>query len=119
MDCVKPAKPPAAKTAPLRLIDGEAAISEALAALRLLDPEVIAHLHETGGRPPLRLRAPGFEGLVWIIVSQQVSVASADAIAARVKAGIVPLEARRVLELRKRSCAAAACPGRNCGRCRR
>ena len=94
-----PAKPPATKIAPLRLIDGEAAIDEALAALHLLDPEVIALLHETGGRPPLRLRAPGFEGLAWIIVSQQVSVASADAIAARVKAGVVPLEARRVLEL--------------------
>ena len=84
---------------PVRLIDGEAAIDEALAALLALDPEVIAHLHALGGRPPLRLRAPGFEGLVWIIISQQVSVASADAIGARVKAGVVPLEASRLLEL--------------------
>ena len=85
--------------APLRLIDCEAAIDEALAALLLLDPDVIAHMYEHGGRPPLRLQKPGFEGLVWIIVSQQVSVASADAIAARVRAGVVPLEARRVLHL--------------------
>ena len=91
-----PSSPPAA---PRRLIDGEAAIDEAVAALLERDPDIIAHMLEHGGRPPLRLRAPGFEGLVWIIVSQQVSVASADAIAARVRAGVVPLEAQRVLEL--------------------
>ena len=84
---------------PVRLIDCAAAIEEAVAALRELDAELIGHLLDHAGPPPLRLREPGFEGLVWIILSQQVSVASADAIARRVKADIVPLEARRVLEL--------------------
>ena len=84
---------------PLRLIDGEAAIAEGVAALLTRDAAVIGHLLAEAGPPPLRLRRPGFEGLVWIIVSQQVSVASADAIAKRVKAGIVPLEAARLLEL--------------------
>ena len=85
--------------APHRRIDGEAAIDDGVAALLKLDPQVVAHMLDYGGRPPLRLRAPNFEGMVWIIVSQQVSVASADAIAARIRAGIVPLEAQRVLEL--------------------
>ena len=35
-----------------------------------------------GGPPPLRWREPGFAGLVAIIVSQQVSVASANAMVA-------------------------------------
>lgn len=91
--------PSSPAAAPRRLIDSEAAIDEAVAALLQLDPEVVAHMLEHGGRPLLRLRAPGFEGMVWIVVSQQVSVASAEAIAARVRAGIVPLEAQRLLEL--------------------
>ena len=84
---------------PVRLIDCEAALKDAVAALRELDAEVIDRLLAEAGPPPLRLREPGFEGLVWIILSQQVSVASADAVARRVKAGIVPLDARRLLEL--------------------
>lgn len=73
------------------LIDGEAALMRALADLRTLDPIMIDHLVEIGGPPPLRLRNPGFEGLVFIILSQQVSVASASAIAARLRANIDPL----------------------------
>ena len=41
---------------------------------------------EIGGAPPLRLREPGFAGLAAIIVSQQVSVASARAIFGRLEA---------------------------------
>lgn len=72
-------------------IDSEAALLRALGELRGLDPETIDHLVEIGGPPPLRLRPPGFEGLVFIILSQQVSVASATAIAARLRANIAPL----------------------------
>lgn len=46
---------------------------------------------------PLRLSAPGFEGLASIIVSQQVSKASADAIFTRLKQAIDPLEAETFL----------------------
>lgn len=45
------------------------------------------------GRPPLRRRAPGFEGLCAIVVSQQVSVASARAIESRLLARFAPLDA--------------------------
>jgi len=72
-------------------IDGEAALAAAVEALLKLDPETIGHMIEVAGPPPLRLREPGFEGLVSIILSQQVSVASASAIAARVAKILVPL----------------------------
>ncbi len=49
------------------------------------------------GAPPLRLQQGGFEGLARIIVSQQVSVASARAIWTRVEAIIVPLTPERFL----------------------
>lgn len=45
----------------------------------------------------MRLYASGLEGLTWIIVSQQVSVASARAIWARTKAVFDPLSAGRLL----------------------
>ncbi len=51
-----------------------------------------------GGRPPLRRREPGFAGLAAIIVSQQVSTASASAIFGRLEARIVPLEAAQLAE---------------------
>jgi DNA-3-methyladenine glycosylase II len=78
-------------------IDGEAALAEAARRLLALDPEIVGRLIEIGGPPPLRLRAPGFAGLAAIIVSQQVSVASANAIFGRLEARLAPLEADRVL----------------------
>ena len=59
------------------LIDGEEALSVAVAQLLALDPDLIGKLIATAGPPPLRRREPGFAGLCWIIVSQQVSTASA------------------------------------------
>ena len=82
---------------PERLIDGEEALAAAAAKLAALDPEVIGRLVEIGGPPPLRRREPGFAGLAAIIVSQQVSVASANAIYARLETRIAPLEAATVL----------------------
>ena len=76
-----------------RLIDCEEALRVAAAKLAALDPEVIPRLVEIGGPPPLRRREPGFAGLAAIIVSQQVSVASANAIFARLQAQFAPLEA--------------------------
>jgi DNA-3-methyladenine glycosylase II len=80
-----------------RLIDGEEALAEAAAALLALDQETVAHLTEIGGPPPLRRREPGFAGLAAIIVSQQVSVASASAIYGRLEAAFAPLSAATVL----------------------
>ncbi|HLH51548.1 MAG TPA: DNA-3-methyladenine glycosylase 2 family protein [Roseiarcus sp.] len=61
------------------------------------DPDVVGKLLEAGGRPPLRRREPGFAGLVWIIVSQQVSTASANAIFKRIEANLAPLNAAGLL----------------------
>jgi DNA-3-methyladenine glycosylase II len=101
----KPAKRRTRKPAPIaelryiagRLIDGEDALAEATAALLALDQATIAHLVEIGGPPPLRRREPGFAGLAAIIVSQQVSVASAAAIFDRLEAALTPLSAATVL----------------------
>jgi len=88
-------KPP--RYHPERLIDGEEALAYAAARLTEIDLEVIGKLVETGGPPPLRRREPGFAGLAAIIVSQQVSVASARAIFGRLETRIAPLEAATLL----------------------
>ena len=66
------------------LIDHEEALDQALVALLEANP-ALRPLYEIGGKPPLRKRAPGFKGLAGIIVSQQVSTASAAAIWKRVE----------------------------------
>ena len=77
-------------------IADEASLGAAAEALRLKDPELVGRLIAVGGPPPLRRREPGFAGLAAIIVSQQVSVASASAIYGRLEARIAPLEAARL-----------------------
>ena len=72
-------------------------LTAALDALSLADPIAIAHMREIAGIPPLRNRAPGFEGLAAIIVSQQVSTAAAATIFKRVEAAISPLTPAAVL----------------------
>lgn len=79
------------------LIDGEDALSVAIDQLAARDPDFVGKLFAAGGRPPLRRREPGFAGLVWIIVSQQVSTASANAIFKRVEANLAPLNAANIL----------------------
>ena len=58
----------------------------------------IRQMHDIAGDPPLRRREPGFEGLARIIVSQQVSVASATAIWGRFAQLVHPMNALVVLE---------------------
>jgi DNA-3-methyladenine glycosylase II len=77
-------------------IADEEALSAALAGLQALDPETVGAMLAVGGQPPLRWREPGFAGLVAIIVSQQVSVASANAMVARLQAAFSPLDAASV-----------------------
>ncbi len=55
------------------------------------------------GPIPLRTRKGGFEALLHMIVSQQVSVASATAIWARVEAGVDPLTPETLLAKRETS----------------
>ena len=78
-------------------IADETALAAAVAGLQALDPATIEAMLAIGGAPPLRRREPGFAGLVAIIVSQQVSVASANAMFARVQAAFSPLDAASVL----------------------
>jgi DNA-3-methyladenine glycosylase II len=78
------------------LIDGAATLAIGVAALAAQDAETIAHMLEVGGPTPLRRREPGFEGLAAIVVSQQVSTASANAIFGRLRAAIQPLNAQNL-----------------------
>jgi len=78
-------------------IADETALAAAVAGLQALDPATIDAMLAVGGAPPLRRREPGFAGLVAIIVSQQVSVASANAMFARLQAAFSPLDGASVL----------------------
>jgi DNA-3-methyladenine glycosylase II len=77
-------------------IHTDADLDAGLAALRAADPRFIAVL-TTAGRPPLRRRPDGFAGLAAIIVAQQLSTASANAIWGRLAAAFDPLEHTAVL----------------------
>ena len=60
-------------------------VASALDALCLADPRLVP-VRARAGEVPLRRVEPGFASLVSIIVSQQVSRASADAIMSRLVA---------------------------------
>jgi len=68
-----------------RIISSSACVAEGAAHLAAVEPRFAAALDLTGPLP-LRRRKDGFEALFAAIVSQQVSVAAADAIWGRLKA---------------------------------
>ncbi|MCC7347435.1 MAG: DNA-3-methyladenine glycosylase 2 family protein [Variibacter sp.] len=70
-------------------IHTEADLAEALAKLVRADPRLGAVL-ETAGGVPMRRRPGGIEGLVRIVMGQQLSTASADAIWTRLRAAYEP-----------------------------
>jgi DNA-3-methyladenine glycosylase II len=72
-------------------IHTEADLDAGIARLVATDGR-FAHVLSLADRPPLRRRADGFAGLVSIVVSQQLSVASAAAILGRLTAAVDPLE---------------------------
>lgn len=72
-------------------------ISAGLDALCTIDPRLMA-VRAAAGDVPLRLSEPGFASLVSIIVAQQVSRASADAIFARFVGLVDPLTPQAVLD---------------------
>jgi DNA-3-methyladenine glycosylase II len=80
-------------------IDTESDLDAALASLATADPR-FAHALSIAGRPPLRRRADGFAGLAQIVVSQQVSTASAKAIWERLEAAFDPRDHGAVLRAR-------------------
>ena len=78
----------------VRCIECEADLVEGLAALRAADP-ALHHALDTVDHVPLRLSTPDFAGLARIVIAQQVSVASAQAITARTVTTLGALEAER------------------------
>lgn len=80
----------------MRRISSDSDIDEALDALVGVDPRLAA-VRAAAGDIPLRLSSPGFSSLVSIVVSQQVSRASADAILGRLVSLIAPLTPDTVL----------------------
>jgi len=61
--------------------------------------EHLAEVVQTYGEPPLWVREPGFPTLVYIILEQQVSLASARAAFGRLQAAAKPLTPKRFLKL--------------------
>lgn len=80
-------------------IHTEADLDAGLAALGAIDPRFVPIIAQTG-RPPLRRRAHGYAGLAAIIVSQQLSTASAGAIWGRLTAAFDPFEPAAILRAR-------------------
>jgi DNA-3-methyladenine glycosylase II len=74
----------------MRRIKSPRDISDGLDALCAIDPRLV-RVRSMAGEVPLRLTEPGFESLASIIVSQQVSRASADAIFGRLTRLVDPL----------------------------
>jgi DNA-3-methyladenine glycosylase II len=56
-------------------------------------------VHDHAGDPPLRQHTPGFEGLARIVVGQQLSLASAQAIWGRMLLAVQPMTPKAFLKL--------------------
>jgi DNA-3-methyladenine glycosylase II len=82
-----------------RRIDTEADIEAGLIALLAVDPR-LEPVAARAGRLPLRRRPGGFAGLASIVVSQQVSTASANAIWGRVAAAYEPFTPQALIRAR-------------------
>jgi len=72
-------------------------LDEALATLMAADKRLPAIAKQAGEIPFVPRRKHGFEALMSIIVSQQLSVAAADTIFARLKKAVVPFTPERML----------------------
>jgi DNA-3-methyladenine glycosylase II len=80
----------------VRSIESLADIRSGVRALSRACP-IMREVHRIAGEPPLRRLQPGFEGLARIVVSQQLSTASAAAIWGRLVQAIDPISAHGVL----------------------
>jgi DNA-3-methyladenine glycosylase II len=92
-----------ATTNALQQNDGLACLDQtlfltAVRELKARDAHLAEVLHKYG-QPPLWVREPGFPTLVYIILEQQVSLASARAAFERLKAATKPLTPKRFLKL--------------------
>ena len=80
----------------VRLLHDDAAFAASMAGLERIDAPFVATILGAGARPTLRRRAPGLEGLAWIVVGQQLSTSSAEAIFGRVKTLLGTVDAARI-----------------------
>lgn len=80
------------------LLETDAVLKRGLEVLAKRDA-VMGRLLSEGVKPTLRKRPPGFEGLAWIVVGQQVSTASAAAIWGRLRALLEPATPQAFLAL--------------------
>lgn len=78
------------RTEPARIMETDADLHAGIRALRRKCPHM-RRMHERVGNPPLRRHAPGFVGLARIIVGQQLSIASAEAIWGRLSEAVQPM----------------------------
>lgn len=76
----------------------EESLGRAAKALARRDPDLAAIL-KRHGPPPLWARKPGFATLIKIILEQQVSLASAATLFARLERSVVPFQPARILVL--------------------
>lgn len=81
---------PARTSATMKRITAQSDIADGLDALCRIDPRLEV-VRAAAGEVPLRLTRPGFASLASIVVSQQVSRASADAIFGRFERLLDPL----------------------------
>jgi DNA-3-methyladenine glycosylase II len=91
-------------------IHTEADLDRAIEGLAAADPRWRDAL-AVAGRPPLRRRPDGFAGLASIVVSQQLSTASAKAIWGRLEAALDPLDPETVRRARTAKLARAGLSG--------
>lgn len=80
----------------VRSIATLADIKSGVRALSRVCP-IMREVHRVAGEPPLRRLQPGFEGLARIVVSQQLSTASAAAIWGRLASSIEHVNAQALL----------------------
>jgi DNA-3-methyladenine glycosylase II len=80
------------------IILSDDAMRKGIRALRRACPHMRL-VHEHAGDPPLRQHTPGFEGLARIVVGQQLSLASAQAIWGRMQRAVQPMTPQAFLLL--------------------
>jgi DNA-3-methyladenine glycosylase II len=80
------------------IILSDEAMRKGIRALRRACPHMRL-VHDHAGDPPVRHHTPGFEGLARIVVGQQLSLASAQAIWGRVQLAVRPMTPQALLAL--------------------
>lgn len=91
-------------------IETEDDIRVGVRALRRKCPH-LRRVHDVTGDPPLRRRQAGLEGLARIVVGQQLSTASANAIWGRFRGLIEPFDAKTLLAAREEKLRGAGLSG--------